>query len=51
MDRQRNPRKNPMSNPCKTAFRSIKRPEDGEQSRAFIEKAHETGAEGVTEAT
>lgn len=40
-----------MSNPRKTASRSIKRPDDGEQSRAFIEMAHETGAECVTEAT
>ena len=37
-----------MSNPRKTAFRSIKHPDDREQST--VEKAREIGAERATEA-
>ncbi|MGH6822278.1 MAG: hypothetical protein ACREC4_02120 [Methylocella sp.] len=43
MNRQRKPRKNPMSSLRKTVSRSIKYPDDREQSTAFIEKAREIG--------
>jgi hypothetical protein len=44
MNRQRNFRKKPMSNPHKRASRSMKQ-DDREQSRAFIEKAREIGCD------
>jgi hypothetical protein len=46
MNRQRKPQNNPMLNPHKIASRSIKNPpDDREQSKAFIEKAREIGAD------
>ena len=42
---QRKPRKNSISNPRKRASRSIRDPDDRDQSKAFIEKAREIGAD------